>query len=91
MDAETRLETLREKRSLLVGLQLERGRQLNQEPDLDLTELSDEDLFACCRAVIHDSGIDTRELGEEEINRLLGEGLEEDLEGEDEPHLRAAL
>jgi hypothetical protein len=90
LDAETRLETLKERRSLLVELQLERGQQLNEVDDLDLTKLSDEDLFACCRAILHDSGIDTRELGEQEINRLMGEGLEEDLEGEDELHLGAA-
>ncbi len=85
-----RLETLKERRLVLVELQLERGRQLCVDPDLDVARYSDEDLFACCRAIVHDLGVDTREMGEQEIYRLADEALGEDLACEDEPHLRAA-
>lgn len=53
-----------------------------QVDDLDLKKRSDEDLFACCRAIIHDSGVDTTDLGEQEINQLTDQALAEDLAGQ---------
>jgi len=77
-------ETFRARRARLVELQLERGRQLVADPDLEFGALRDDDITAIARALVTEAGLDTAAMSEEEIREralaIVDRSIEQDLQ-----------